>query len=396
MNYIDKTIVVVFIPKEVYKMELFSGDIERVKREIIFLKNRYKNDKNIQLLTNIDDLVDFYEEITEEKYPNLYLDRLLMKKCDKAYNEKINHNINNFIKNKKFHQNISREMLSTMDDDLEDFYEEKEENTKISLKDMHDIVVAFLLTMGKENLLSEAIEQKRIFKMGNKEEPIGITIYNSILDSYYISVNKEFNDTVQMVTLIHELGHVFDLKNLMKKDINNYITSIYSEVISLMYEKKFLNFLVNNKINLGDVSSMVCDYYMQGYSFLSEIVVLSELDDKLLVNQKYQNLKENLLLKYLDGKESLEYFDISDVRYIDLNNSLCYGYGNMIATYFTHLEQEDKDLYEYKYNKFLNMHNKKFNIRDFREIIPDDELLFESMKSEMQKDVQIKKKILTN
>lgn len=379
---------------------MFDGNKNKIEKEILLLKNRYKNsiksDKNIEILVVIDTLAEFYEGITNKKHPNLYPSKFLLKKCYKDYNEKTNQIIIDFIKQKKIHNSIAKKMLSTMDDDLDAFFVETEENKEIPFKDMCDIMMEFLSTIGRENLLTEALEKKRIFRMSSKEELIGLTVYNNFFNTYYISINKKVNDTTKMVTLIHELGHVYDLKNLNKKDYNNYITSVYSEVNSIMYEKKFSNFLIDNKINLGDVFLNICDYYISVFDWLGKMLTLSELDNNLLKNQKFKNVKENILLKQLSNKAALEYIDLSDVRYIDLDNSLCYSYGNMLATYFINLEKEDKDLYKYKYNEFLNIHDKEFNISDFRKIIPDNELLFQSMKSEMNQDIKVKKKILTN
>lgn len=370
-------------------MKMFSNDISKINKDIETLKRMLKNTRNtkqiIKIFSSLNNLINLKEDITQTESLEFYSDINFINEYIKEHDKNESRNINNFIRNKDFHNKIASETLLILEDKRFDC-ELEEVNQKFSTKDMYEIMMDFLSKINKEKLLNKMIKEKRIFKVYNTMEIVGGTIFDNVLKNSYCYISNEINDITKMTTIIHELGHV--------TDTNRNIDSMYLESISMIYEKKFLDFLIKKRISPIDTISLIDDYYKEAYDNFKEVLVLSELDNGILRKQNYKKVNEDLLLKQLNGKQSLEYMDLSNIRYINLRGCLCYSYGKVIATYFTNLEKRDKELFNYKYKKFLSRDKRFLNEKEFKEIVTIPEVLFQSMEHELKKDNEIKQKII--
>ena len=198
-----------------------------------------------------------------------------------------------------------------------------------------------------------------------------------------------------MNTIIHELGHAWDSLELAKRNgiYQQYYhyDSIYIEVISKQFEKKFLNYLIENNILVNDTSILLNDFYHDITDYLVTIEFLASLDNKFLEDENYKRIDSKILSGEFAGnfiKKDLT-VDIVDIEDIDLTKELYYGYGGLLAVYFTQLERDDYDKFQYIYKQFLDNRYKPFNVDIFNKFVGSKDNLIDATVNELTRDYQL-------
>ena len=382
-------------------MNLFTGSTEQLEDDTInimkTLVETEDKEKQILLTRDINALANFYCSINNEDnyllYPffqskywkkryQKYLEYLSsVKKCFKK----------DFINNKKFYNELITDVILALDEVIEDINYTKLTKNAISDIKMYEIMSKYLETKHQKVLLDEVISGKRIFCSPYSYNDVGLIIYSIMSQQEYIYILDENNDTNKMVSVIHELGHAWDCKNLLQQyNYNNLIYyslgTIYLEVISSQYEMDFLNYLLHNNINVKDSCQILKDDYLDFIERLLYIKILANLDNKQLKSNKLKTLNTTTLVQNLFAELRLGNicYDEVDIRNITLDDEVIYGMGYLLGTYYNHLAKNDQEKYVYFHNQFLDNRYKPFSPDNFLTFVESKDALVSGVAKEVE------------
>lgn len=132
--------------------------------------------------------------------------------------------------------------------------------------------------------------------------------------------------------------------------------SLNVEVLSKLFEKLLLDYLIDNNIKKNVVIDKLIDSFIVGHDYLFSLYVLSLLDDRYIDSDKYLDISKerffNLVSKYFeDKKEVYETIKNNDFLLID---DAVYAYGEIISLF---LEDDVRDCSlsnSFLFNKFMD------------------------------------------
>ena len=352
-------------------MKIYSGDINSLRKQIEMHFDYIHKNKNkvetLELISNIEVLLSTEEYMNQNR--SNYWKRL--KSCRNLVVEQIvktnrlnDKYIDEFIKYKNFHYNFITDLFEKIDYEVLDDAILKEDVEDIEEYKMYTSISDFLVKNKDDELLNSfnnLIDKKQIYELYLKDYKYsGIHLNSTINKEHYIFINRYYDSFEQMTNLVHELGHIKDNEELLKfqskKNLIYYnFKSAMSEVISSFYEVKFLSFLLDSGLYKERSTTSLVDYDYFILSQLGLVKILSSLDDDILRHENYKELDKETFYNILINKENDGYDDI--IEDYDIFDNVNYGYGRLIALYFSHLEKSDKE-------KFLDVYQ-KFNINKF-------------------------------
>ena len=357
-------------------MEIFSENIDSIKKELVkesFIKTNYK-----RLPDSFEMLEGFYQimyEINGEEDPET-VDILLKNKKYrelKGRERQLLHkkNINNFIKDKNMHNMFSGKVINVYNDKEFRYFNPKPLYLRES--QMAEILCDFLNDeFNQADKFIEMAEDGRIFKVSFEEDPNdvygtgGYTMYDYINNKSFIVVgdDKVIKDVNMMRIIAHEFGHAadnFERTDVSRKDnVRYYWVSSYAEVYSMLYEQLFFEYLIKNNIHRENASAGLKQYYLGIYDSFNSVEYLSNLEDKLLENERYKQ-ENNIVDQITIGENGTISFDAAILE--NFNETKLYSYGGIIANYFANLKHNDPD----KFNReLINFKAKRFNLFDFK------------------------------
>ena len=138
--------------------------------------------------------------------------------------------------------------------------------------------------------------------------------------------------------------------------------SIFIETLSSMYEKDFLDYLIRNSIYKRKAIERITDFYGNMYDELNNIALSCNIPDRLLRREKYKKVTREKLYRMVSEEAELlvplEEFPLP--QSIDVLESLKYGYGEVLATYFLRLKKTDYDKYQDEFSKFMELRTDYF------------------------------------
>ena len=389
-------------------MNLYTGDLDVIKNEIksleLELKTEKDRDRIVGIVSTIELLIELYNDVNKKTPKSLKLYKITNRKkvkiSDKIQKKESESYIKNFIDNKSFHGLFVNDLYYDMSKKEEELLFSFIEDVKLSYKEMYDIMMGYLSEEGLTTPFNELLKNKRIFKGLNAEMGYaGYAAHNTINNTSCILVVDDDSSISTMTTMIHELGHVIDFTNLNNTQgfttaNDYYLKSIYNEVFSMLMEKDFLSYLLRNNIYSEDACSLTEDYYYNIIESLKNLLVLSSLDDKLLVGDAYIDLKSNELMANVrkNNKDIVLHEDIIPSE-LDIHNDLFYGYGGILATYYNYLKEKDPDKYNFYKKRFLENRANSFNIKEFSRMFSDYGELEENVLKKMDDDIKIKMKV---
>lgn len=366
-------------------MELFAGDKEIIKKDILELTDAVNHSRNQSESMHIYNLLQtlsyFYSFFDESKYDYFKKSTCNFKdfvsKQNAVFSGKMKKSIDNYLENKIFHQEF---VDSLMDGKKIEYPLQMSLTSEYNFTDeeMHDLLAIFLETYncGSKDLLDWLIEEKRIHKVPLYGETRGVTISNFYLENYHVFISDE-NNLDALLALSHEFGHVIDSNNIShnnpkKVAYNYFVKSLFLEAISSLYEKDFADFLIKEKIYPNAVRSYLINYYHTMYTTFDYAQITACLPDNLLKRQKYRNMDREKLLAKLKETDYIVYEE--DMPYpseLDMFTDLEYGYGKFIATYFSYMRKNDPGKFNDQFERFLNIRSDYFR-PDFLEYIGTD------------------------
>lgn len=389
-------------------MNLYTGDLDVIKNEIksleLELRTEKDRDRIVGIVSTIELLIELYNDVSKKTPKSLKLYKITNRKkvkiSDKIQKKESESYIKNFIDNKSFHGLFVNDLYYDMSKKEEELLFSFIEDVKLSYKEMYDIMMGYLSEEGLTTPFNELLKNKRIFKGLNAETGYaGYAAHNTINNTSCILVVDEDSSISTMTTMIHELGHVIDFTNLNNTQgfttaNDYYLKSIYNEVFSMLMEKDFLSYLLRNNIYSEDACSLTEEYYYNVIESLKKLLVLSSLDDKLLIGNSYIDLKSNELMANVrkNNKDIVLHEDIIPSE-LDIHNDLVYGYGGILATYYNYLKEKDPDKYNFYKERFLENRANSFNVGEFSEMFPDYGELEDGVLKKMDEDIKIKMKV---
>lgn len=388
-------------------MNLYTGDLDVIKKEIknleLELRTEKDRDRIVGIVSTIELLIELYNDVSSKtpKSMNLYkkTNKKKVKISDEIQKKDSESYIKNFIDNKSFHGLFVNDLYYNMSRREEELFSISED-VKLSYKEMYDIMMGYLSEEGLADSFNKLLKEKRIFKGLNDEFGYaGYTTHNTINNTCCILIMDDDSSVITMRSIIHELGHVIDFTNLnntkgFTSDNEYYLKSIYNEVFPMLMEKNFLSYLLRNNIYNEDASSLTEDYYYNIIESLKNLLVLSSLDDKLLVGDAYINLDPSKLMANVrkNNKDIVLYEDIIPSE-LDIHNDLVYGYGGILSIYYNYLKESDPDKYNFYKERFLENRANSFNIKEFSRMFSDYGELEENVLKKMDDDIKIKMKV---
>ncbi len=268
--------------------------------------------------------------------------------------------IQNYIDNKKIHGQMISAFYQEINEQLINFYKSVEYNKAVlsqketNLKQQEDFKLLISFFQEEDPSLKEQfldmIKQNRFYVI-KEETCLGATTYNSIENTCNIFLQKESPTIDSLATIVHEMGHVIDFLDIGKHfeilDRSLYSRkSIYCEVLSILYEQKFLNFLIQNNIRKEQASLCLICSYIDNFIHFPNLIAASKLS----------SLEIKSLCKGLMSNQELQKIFGSAIFYnpylFDLRDSLAYSYGLLLANHLMEDKKKEKIFMELRNDFF--------------------------------------------
>ena len=237
-------------------LKIFTGDKKVLEKEIESSLKKIKstNTKSIAAYQTVEVMISFYELLsTKETH---FFETLLSCSYEEVLEKSRilqNYKMQNIIHTREEHERLCFHLNTFLDEiEIFDLKEENDRSKTLDEKEMYEIISDFFQIRNKNaaSMLDYLIQEKRIFKIPDKEESArAYNLYNLFQNNFYIFVKKGENAITTMASIVHEIGHSMDevqLLSIGKRKECKYYTekSILIEVVSMMYEKEFLDFLL--------------------------------------------------------------------------------------------------------------------------------------------------------
>lgn len=290
-------------------------------------------------------------------------------------------NLENFTFNKEFHQDYFNDVLLTseilfiskIDENIASYSFESDE---LSKDDFFLILFDFCKSLGLEKYYEEVISKRRLYKMTKGDDCdnfLGLTTHNPLTGESNIFIDNFSYNFDSLFTFVHELGHCYDLSEFSSKDnIDKYIDytfrSLYQEVMSRMFERLFLYYLIKNNILTSKAIDKLIDVELINHDYMFSAYAMSLLDDDILLSRRYMKLKRGEFYQMLT-----KYFECSKDTFCrmvgkpeEFMESVMYSYGDILSMFLQEaVLQEGFDSPLMK--KFMNLRTSEFDVSFFEE-----------------------------
>lgn len=284
-------------------------------------------------------------------------------KQEKLYKKMFN---DNFCFYKDFFADYLNDILVRTEPLFYKYIEDNEyslENDEFSEKEFLDIFCGFCNKLGIGYLFDNVVDGKilsfdRKITDGNY---LGLMIHNPLNGKSHILVDDFSYNIDSMFTLAHEMGHVYDVSffdsKLNVSKYNDYMyKSLNVEVLSKLFEKLFLDYLIDNNIKKNVVIDKLIDSFIVEHDYIYSLYVLSLLDDRYIDSDRYLDISKDrlfdLVSKYFEDKKEV-YDTIKNNDFLLIDNAV-YAYGEIISLF---LEDDVRDCSlsnSFLFNKFMD------------------------------------------
>mgnify|MGYP004531604919 FL=1 len=284
-------------------------------------------------------------------------------KQEKLYKKMFN---DNFCFYKDFFADYLNDILVRTEPLFYKYIEDNEyslENDELSEKEFLDIFCDFCNKLGIGYLFDNVVDGKilsfdRKITDGNY---LGLMIHNPLNGKSHILVDDFSYNIDSMFTLAHEMGHVYDVSFFDSKlNISKYNDYMYKslkvEVLSKLFEKLLLDYLIDNNIKKNVVIDKLIDSFIVEHDYIYSLYVLSLLDDRYIDSDRYLDISKDrlfdLVSKYFEDKKEV-YDTIKNNDFLLIDNAV-YAYGEIISLF---LEDDVRDCSlsnSFLFNKFMD------------------------------------------
>ena len=279
--------------------------------------------------------------------------------------------ISNFVVNKDFHRNYFGSILPEIEDELSYLCFDDYSEVYFSRSDFFDIMFQFMKSIGKYDLFEKMYKNGNIYSVliGQDEGNVGFTLFNPLENDADIFLKDVKYTLSNMNTLAHEFGHVDDLlhNSWNAKKYNRYMyISFYGEVISRLYERMFMSFLLDNNIHTTSVKDLKVEFELMNHDYLLEAYILSLFSDKSIYKEEYLDCSFEDIMSLVKGEytesDYMKSF-IDEIISLDLSEIYNYAYGDIISLFlFDSISKHgfSNDLIEEFYNNRSRLFSESF------------------------------------
>lgn len=276
--------------------------------------------------------------------------------------------IDDYLKHRNYHKDIIDEILSEVENAIEDIYSNEEiKPTILSERDFKEIFMDFLKEYKLDGLFEKLIKKRSIFitNLGYGNDS-GFSLFNPITNKGMLFILKLAYTLPSMFTLAHEVGHIFDYTDITesqdKKNIYMY-ENFFGEVISKLFERLFLSYLIKKNILSEEAKDKLTKMLINNYDFLLTTYILNLLDEDTYLSGKYHYMSGSQVYEKVKDnfKSESEIFDfLVDFNYFDVLENFTYVYGDILSL---HLQEavESEGLDTSLLNKFKKQRFKHFD-----------------------------------
>lgn len=334
-----------------------NTDSRELKRQIEYIENHFLDCTDATTCAvyyaAYRNLVQLYMEVTEKPFYHASVNK--NKYVEVAGREKI-HSIKkrkreNFIDNQHYHLEMFCSSYFQVFDVLEEFMDTdyydmsaSQAPPEISEKEGLDILRSFFADVAPSvaPLFEEAYEKRQLYKFPSSPEFLGkegCVVYNPIENISNMYFNSHSRSLPFLGTVVHELGHVKDYVDYSQRNspiqagIYSYQTS-YAEVLSNYYQYKFYDYLLDNDIYTDSVMRGLFNELLSFCEVADDMLLLAELPSEAISNWKFSQNKQDIFQLIIESQENSKmkfYDDISDNHLVDLDTTIQYSYGPLLA-----------------------------------------------------------------
>lgn len=248
-----------------------------------------------------------------------------------------------FESDQEFHFQYMREVILEVEKDMNFICSQKySKDPDCSRKELFDILYSFFQGIGLENFFEYYYRNKKITSTENKRGyGIGSVIYNPVRGDVDLFSYRIKNNVLSMQTIAHELGHAYDYTQypLDPKTYNQYFyASFYGEVISRLFERLFLHFLINNGIMINSAKAAFINFEVLNYIYHLETFVISELENDEILDFDFLRFDDKEMAERLKRDLPNPYDAIDVIERLEdenLSDAFNYVYGDIISMFLS-------------------------------------------------------------
>lgn len=254
--------------------------------------------------------------------------------------------VDNFVANQKFHQDYFNDVLADIEsifiNDI-DGTDYSKESDYFGEKDFLTVFHDFCQSLKLEEIFFEVLQEGRLFKMKKgkgMDNYSGLSLHNAFTGESRILIDSFNYDLDSLLILVHEVGHYYDQMEFVGGEkVDDYISytfkSLYGEVVSRLFERLFLTYLIEQDIMKEKAIDKFIDIEIVNHDFLLSSYILSLLDSNYLEQDKYSNLSaaaiSKMVKKNFINQDVIEGY-LKNTE-LDLMSDVTYAYGDILSMF---------------------------------------------------------------
>ena len=365
-------------------MSIYNGTYESLKKDLLELREMFIRTKTksesalcIDSIYSLERLCNCLKKENSSYYEQIYKkNKNKIKECMNIKNRYLDAYMENFIENKTFLRNLLFKNIEIFDDMLEQNNEEIETIEPMFSEASADLLVHdfFKKYYPKHKCyIDKLILDKRLIKVDEIEHYDGMC-FNIYRKEPIILVQNNKYTMRSIITLIHELAHAIDFKDMNEKfSVNkcekyNY-QSNYVEFLSRLYERQALDYFYDLNIDNDSVTSMYLDYDYGIYSDMVASYAFTLLPDEILKRSNYLKFSREELKLMIPCEYFTEQVEEAlDDEFVDVNQSLRYAMSSLLALYCNGVLKENEDKGNYIFENIMANRADLFRKEMFEEL----------------------------
>lgn len=251
------------------------------------------------------------------------------------------------------------------------------EETELSEEDFYSIFFEFMNSIGLSKCFDRFVRDERIYSVRYDKHStlFAYTDTNPLTKDSDIFIEQMEYTLEKMFFLAHEFGHVYDLNNFddgVAKYNQYFYQSFNGETISKLFERLFVDFLIEKKILLPEAKDLLFILTNNNYDYIVKAYITSLLPDVKIENGSYLGFTPNkiykLVEKYFSRKDNIRKF-INTAGTFEIQDVNSYAYGDVYSMFLKELVKNNngdldclKEFMEYRKDLFSTDIMEKYKI----------------------------------
>ena len=369
--------------------KILINEMKRLVREYIN-KSTTKNDKNIIL----DSICSIMNICNIEKYEMPLLrnfekkNKNIIIKSTEMYNKYENSLFKDIVKNKEYYNDIFYKACITLSKKLKNLEYPIYAEERFSEKELYEMLHDFFYENHQKDMefVDSIIKEGRIIKVLDDGDYLGMCncIYkNNPIITIYSQSNEKYT-LEELVTIIHELGHAIDFKNLSLRSTSNtlkkyLITSKLLEFNSQFYEKQAYEYFLEKGIDKNSNLANFIAFYIEIYNNTYEALLFTTLEEKDILKRYYDycNMEQFSNILFTDENH---FYNLENIT-----ETLKYSIGGILAIYCDAKIKGNYDEGIKIYNKIMGIRTYGFDIKTIEELNIEPQEINKVIKKEIDR-----------